>query len=294
MPTAFLSYAQEDLETAKQIEEQLTNHGIGVWRDQEELRAGQNWPKALGEAIAASDALVLLWSNSAAASAFVELEWCTALALRKPVLPCLRDDTPLPASLASIEAVQLTGSLEAAAQRISSSLAYQQVPADRSETEQVIRSLAKIGGGTQSEVLRKAKAAFAAKTWLEKWQAWVAIFAVATAVTLAIQLVHSNAAASKHSDSVATQPTIQDQTIAGSIWDKSGEPLPNVSVSVLLDNKVMASGATDALGHFSFHFPAAREAEITLIAQKNEYHTEKRYTHLGNPGFNFQMQRKQN
>jgi hypothetical protein len=293
MPTAFLSYAQEDLETAKQIEGQLTNHGIGVWRDQVGLRAGQNWPKALGEAIAASDALVLLWSNTAAASAFVELEWCTAVALRRPVLPCLCDDTPLPASLASIEAVQLTDGLEAAARRISSSLAYQQVPADRSETEQIIRSLAKIGGGTQSEVLRKAKAAFAAKTWPEKWLVRVAIVVGVLAIVPAIKLVRSNAAAPKHSESVTTQATIQDQTIAGSIWDKSGEPLPNVSVSVLLDNKAMASGATDALGHFSVHFPAARDAEITLIAQKNGYHTEKRYTHLGNPGFNFQMQRKQ-
>src|ERR1700693_2444072 len=100
MPTVFLSYAREDLDQARQVERELAAMEVTVWRDQEQLRTGQNWPKALGEAIAGSDALLLLWSSRAAESTFVELEWSTALALQKPVFPCLLENVPLSQSVA--------------------------------------------------------------------------------------------------------------------------------------------------------------------------------------------------
>jgi len=83
----FLSYSREDLRQAEQIAGHIAATGITVWCDQEQLHVGQTWPKALGEAIAASDALLLLWSSRAAGSAFVELEWCTALALKNCECP---------------------------------------------------------------------------------------------------------------------------------------------------------------------------------------------------------------
>jgi hypothetical protein len=43
---------------------------------------------AIGEAIAAHDHVMLLWSKTAAQSHFVEFEWNTAVALRKTILPC--------------------------------------------------------------------------------------------------------------------------------------------------------------------------------------------------------------
>ena len=107
---AFLSYSREDLELADRVSRQLADAGVTVWRDQEQLYGGQRWPKALGEAIAASDALVLLWSRHAAKSAFVELEWCTALALRKVVIPCLLMAAPvfpLPAHFLSLAKIVL-------------------------------------------------------------------------------------------------------------------------------------------------------------------------------------------
>src|SRR4051794_22081527 len=102
MSAVFLSYSQKDAEQASLVERELSSRGLMVWRDQEQLRAGERWPKALGEAIAAADSLVLLWSREAASSAFVELEWTTALALKKLILPYSIDQTPLPPSLASL------------------------------------------------------------------------------------------------------------------------------------------------------------------------------------------------
>ncbi|MGH8488760.1 MAG: toll/interleukin-1 receptor domain-containing protein [Gammaproteobacteria bacterium] len=80
------------------IERELRAAQVSVWRDQDKLYGGQRWPKALSEAIAAQDYLLLCWSKSAAASTNVELEWCAALALKKTIIPCLLDDAPLPPS----------------------------------------------------------------------------------------------------------------------------------------------------------------------------------------------------
>ena len=60
---------------------------------------GQKWPKVLGKAIADHDVLFLVWSKHAAASHFVEFEWCTAIALKKTIIRCLLDSTVMPPSL---------------------------------------------------------------------------------------------------------------------------------------------------------------------------------------------------
>jgi hypothetical protein len=72
MPRVFISYARTDLSAVRPIEHALRSHGITVWRDQESIYGGQQWPKAIGEAIAAHDCFLLVWSESAARSHFVE------------------------------------------------------------------------------------------------------------------------------------------------------------------------------------------------------------------------------
>jgi hypothetical protein len=80
-PSVFLSYAQKDSESAESLEQGLRVRFVLAWRDKTSLHAGEKWPKALGEAIQRSRALVLLWSAAASHSDFVELEWNIALAL---------------------------------------------------------------------------------------------------------------------------------------------------------------------------------------------------------------------
>ncbi len=101
MPSVFISYASQEEAVAHQLEADLKTERVTVWRDKTNLHAGQRWPKALGDAIAASDALVLLWSANAEQSDFVELEWNIAVAMQKPVMPCLLDETSLPPTLKS-------------------------------------------------------------------------------------------------------------------------------------------------------------------------------------------------
>ena len=83
--TVFISYNQTDRKEAERVETVLESNGISTWRDQNSIYAGEKWPKLLGESIAANDVVLLVWSKHAAASEFVELEWCIDIALKKKI-----------------------------------------------------------------------------------------------------------------------------------------------------------------------------------------------------------------
>jgi hypothetical protein len=105
----FISYSHEDGSTAEKLEEKLCARGISIWRDRESIYAGEHWPRAIGEGIAAQRIFLLLWSEQSALSHFVEFEWNTALALKKTIVPLLLDDTELPAALRAINGIFFDG-----------------------------------------------------------------------------------------------------------------------------------------------------------------------------------------
>ena len=90
----------------EQLAQALRAEGSTVWRDQDSLRGGQHWPQVIGEAIDTHDLFLLVWSQHAARSHFVEMEWNIAVASGKPLLPWALDETPLPAALRATHAVQ--------------------------------------------------------------------------------------------------------------------------------------------------------------------------------------------
>jgi hypothetical protein len=99
MLPAFVSYSRKDRARVEQLVRELERLDAPVIWDVETLRVGEFWPKALGEAVGRSGALILCWSKDAAKSQFVEFEWNHALAMQKPVMPWLMDGTVLPESL---------------------------------------------------------------------------------------------------------------------------------------------------------------------------------------------------
>src|SRR5215475_10727137 len=176
MAKVFLSYARRDLPSLQPLLQDLGAHGITVWRDQDNIYGGQQWPKAIGEAIAAHDALLLAWSQEAAASRWVEFEWNTALALQKSVLPCLLDQTPLPPALRAINGIDARLPHEALPKILHA--LQQSVTLPRAEQNtRVITTLAGITATDPAEVVQSAKAMFRQRSWLEKWQTWVAFLA---------------------------------------------------------------------------------------------------------------------
>jgi hypothetical protein len=164
MPSVFLSYARADAIRVKSLEQRLREQGIEIWRDQESLYGGQQWPKAIGEAIASRDFFLLVWSKTAASSHFVEFEWTTAVALRKPLIPCLLDDTPLPLALRAVQGIdvnapEISALLSAAIQ------AAPLPPPPESHVSQVLGQLGGIATSAPDQVASQAKAMYAQQGW---------------------------------------------------------------------------------------------------------------------------------
>jgi hypothetical protein len=84
----------------------LERLGFNVWRDQTRLET--NWSREIAQALAACDALCLLWSEQASRSRWVQHEWLTARALEKYIVPCfLSGEKNLPGPLENVHGLEL-------------------------------------------------------------------------------------------------------------------------------------------------------------------------------------------
>ena len=70
----FLSYARKDEALANAVAQQLKSRGVDVWVDREQVRSGEDWARAIDEAIAKSDAMIALLSPNTFSSALVRTE----------------------------------------------------------------------------------------------------------------------------------------------------------------------------------------------------------------------------
>jgi hypothetical protein len=275
---------------------------------------GEQWPKAIGEAIATNDCFLLVWSNSAAQSHFVEFEWNSAIALRKTILPCLLDDTPLPPALSAINALDVR-QLDDALPRLLQALQQSVAPPDPRRSADVIAQLRSLPPTGPEEVVQAAKTSFAQQGWsvqgnvyqaardinltiaqaeakpakslVERWQTWVALFVgVLTITTLAADLPGKI-----RKIFVPDEPTIQviQQPLSGVVWDAGHDPLPGVEV--VLPEFSMAA-MTDRHGAFAFQVKALKQRTIDVIAKKDGYLTYDADATLGNTSLNFTMRRK--
>jgi signal transduction histidine kinase len=98
----FLSYAREDVATAKRLQTDLTTAGLDVWFDQESLLPGQRWRKEIKAAIRSADYFVALLSpHSVNKRGVVQSELKDALDVARE----LPDDTVfiVPVRLAPVE-----------------------------------------------------------------------------------------------------------------------------------------------------------------------------------------------
>ncbi len=69
------------------------------------VQPGAQWRPTIAAAICRSRAVLVLWSAHAAASAELAQELATARQCRARLVPLLLDNTPLPAGLAELQAV---------------------------------------------------------------------------------------------------------------------------------------------------------------------------------------------
>src|SRR5437016_6282364 len=99
-PKVFISCSEEDKPLARHLENELMAAGAEeVWVAH--LPGGVNWPEAISNALNQSNVLLLIWSQTGSNSYWVKQEWTNAVSLKKDIIPCLRDNTPLPCLLAN-------------------------------------------------------------------------------------------------------------------------------------------------------------------------------------------------
>jgi len=101
---AFISYRRSDRITADGIARFLDAFGLKVFVDRSS-RAGAQWEPELRAALAEAKVLVVLWSRSAAQSAWVECEWQNVSPACR-VVPLKLDGEALPDELNRLTAVE--------------------------------------------------------------------------------------------------------------------------------------------------------------------------------------------
>lgn len=92
----FICHSHEDRHSAVELQRVLGEQNAQTFLDQDRIVPLDNLPDSVREGISWSDSLLLLWSASAAASAWVQREWETAHKWGKKIIPYVLDGTPLP------------------------------------------------------------------------------------------------------------------------------------------------------------------------------------------------------
>jgi len=100
-PRVFISHAWEDKDLVRRLEKALSDAGAEVWVDHAGIRGGDNLPERINDALAWCNTLLLIWTNAAASSHWVKLEWTNAISLRKLIIPCPINGMPVPPILAN-------------------------------------------------------------------------------------------------------------------------------------------------------------------------------------------------
>jgi TIR domain len=103
----FISYSHMDEEFIEPVVQLLRATGAPLFRDRDEIRAGQKWRAELHKQLQQADVIVVFWSKHASTSVEVEAEWRRAVELGKDVIPVLLDGTPLNTVLSEYQYIDL-------------------------------------------------------------------------------------------------------------------------------------------------------------------------------------------
>ena len=88
----FISYSKHDVETAKSVSSYMERRGITCWIAPRDVGPGEEFAKAILDAIDDSGAVVLILSNSSNASRFVRSEVDRAFAKEKTIFTLRTED----------------------------------------------------------------------------------------------------------------------------------------------------------------------------------------------------------
>jgi hypothetical protein len=113
MSHIFISYSRKDTDCAYKIQRQLEAQGFNIWIDKNDIPAGAPFPLTIIKAISEASVVLILWSQHAEQSHFVDKEIEEALNQKMmrsiPVIPVWLDNTPLRSEFKTLNAITMTG-----------------------------------------------------------------------------------------------------------------------------------------------------------------------------------------
>lgn len=104
----FISYSRRDASIARKVIDLGHAFGVNSWRDQDDLRPGDDWRIVIAETIATCDRVMVLWCRHSQVSSQVRNEFMHALTLNKRISSVQLDRTALPPDLEHLHAVDVS------------------------------------------------------------------------------------------------------------------------------------------------------------------------------------------
>ncbi len=122
MEYTFISYSRKQLYFAEAIALHLQKAGIEIWFDLQQLGAGTDWASALNKGYGNCTRLVLVVSQSALDSKYVEVEWDTARQNGREVILAVVEDVDIPEKLHDCAVIDFRTDFNSAMKRLVSYL----------------------------------------------------------------------------------------------------------------------------------------------------------------------------
>jgi hypothetical protein len=122
MDYTFISYSRKQLYFAEAIALHLQKEGIEIWFDLQQLGAGTDWASALKSGYGNCARLVLVASQTALDSKYVEVEWDTARQNGREVILAVVEDVDIPEKLRDCAVIDFRTNFNAAMKRLVSYL----------------------------------------------------------------------------------------------------------------------------------------------------------------------------
>lgn len=90
----FISYHSKDREWVRRLVDALLAQGLRVWYDEMEIKFGDTLPNRMEEGLRQSAYVVFIITPETVRSNWMALELGAALALQKPLIPIVAEETP--------------------------------------------------------------------------------------------------------------------------------------------------------------------------------------------------------
>ncbi|MCB9453475.1 MAG: TIR domain-containing protein [Anaerolineaceae bacterium] len=137
MPQIFISYSRQDARFATQLAEALSQSGLEVWIDLQDIHAGSRWSDSIQQGLDGSDAMVLIVSPGSMASENVSDEWQYFLDHKKPIVPVLHKPAKIHFQLNRIQYIDFASqTFETALEQLQDELSHKGVTNKKSNESQ--------------------------------------------------------------------------------------------------------------------------------------------------------------